>query len=73
MHDSVLHDSGMTWLAAAPGVLAYTRGADFACVLNLSEVAVELPPHQTCLLASSPLDGTRLAPDTAVWLRLRSS
>jgi alpha-glucosidase len=65
-----LHAAAMTWLSAAPGVLAYTRGPGFACVLNMSDVAVALPGHDHCLLTSSPLDGDLLPPDTAVWLRL---
>jgi alpha-glucosidase len=65
-----LHDASFTWLEAAPGVLAYTRGSEFACVLNLSAAAVPLPGHQTCLIASSPLEGELLPPETAVWLRL---
>jgi alpha-glucosidase len=32
---------------------------------------VALPDHEAALLASSPLDGDLLPPDTAVWLRLR--
>jgi len=67
-----LHASAMTWMSAGPGVLAYRRGPDFACVLNMSEVAVALPDHDQCLLTSSPLDGDLLPPDTAVWLRLRT-
>ena len=66
-----LHDPAMTWLDGGPGVLAYRRGLDFACVVNMSGVAVALPDHQAPLLASSPLDGDLLPPDTAVWLRLR--
>ncbi|WP_372472326.1 glycoside hydrolase family 13 protein [Jidongwangia harbinensis] len=65
-----LHAGAMTWADAAPGVLAYTRGPDFACVVNMSGAAVALPDHDSCLLASGPLDGVRLPPDTAVWLRL---
>jgi alpha-glucosidase len=60
----------LTWLAAPAGVLAYARGEDFACVVNMSGASVALPDHQTCLLASGPLDGVLLPPDTAVWLRL---
>jgi alpha-glucosidase len=65
-----LHEPAMTWLASAPGALAYTRGPDFACVLNMSGAAIALPDHQDCLLASGPLDGVLLPPDTAAWLRL---
>ena len=67
-----LHADGLTWLDVAPGVLAYTRGPEFACVLNMSEVAVALPDHDRCLLASGPLDGDLLPRDTAVWLHLRT-
>jgi alpha-glucosidase len=60
----------MTWLPSAPDTLAYTRGDGFACVVNMSGSPIELPEYQTCLLASSPLDGALLPRDTAVWLRL---
>jgi alpha-glucosidase len=65
-----LHTTEMAWVDVAPGVLAYTRGPGFACVLNMSEVAVALPGHDRNLLTSSPLDGDLLPPDTAAWLRL---
>ena len=67
-----LHTADMAWLDVTPGVLAYTRGPGFACVLNMSEVAVALPDHDRCLLASGPLDGDLLPRDTAVWLHLRT-
>jgi alpha-glucosidase len=80
-----LHSPAMTWLPSAPDTLAYTRGDGFACVVNMSGSAIELPEYQTCLLASSPLypaaenrngkhtsDGALLPRDTAVWLRLPS-
>jgi alpha-glucosidase len=53
------------------GVLAFRRGDDFACVLNLSTGPIPLPEHTALLLGSGPLgkDGL-LPPDTAVWLRL---
>jgi alpha-glucosidase len=69
--EAALHQDGMTWLDLGPGVLAYTRGGAFACVVNMSAAPVALPDHETSLLASGPLDGDRLSPDTAVWLRLR--
>ncbi|MET0417075.1 MAG: DUF3459 domain-containing protein, partial [Actinoplanes sp.] len=67
-----LHDAVMTWLDPHPQVLAYTRGAAFACVVNMSGSPIDLPDHEDLLLASGPLDGALLPPDTAVWLRLRS-
>jgi alpha-glucosidase len=66
-----LHRPEMAWLDPHPQVLAYCRGANFACVVNLSGVPIPLPDHETSLLASGPLDGDRLPPDTAVWLRLK--
>jgi alpha-glucosidase len=66
-----LHQTSMTWLSLDPEALAYTRGPEFACVVNMSGRTIALPEFRTCLLASSPLDGVSLPPDTAVWLRLR--
>jgi alpha-glucosidase len=60
----------MHWLDDQPaGVLAFTRDATFACVVNLCGSTVPLPPHVDVLLASGPLDGADLPSDTAVWLR----
>jgi alpha-glucosidase len=63
-------DREFAWLDRGEGVLAWTRGTEFACVLNLSDAPVPLPEHRNILLASSPLDGDLLPRDTAVWLRL---
>ena len=61
----------MRWLGADPGVLAFRRGDDVACVFNLSPEPVELPAHGGVLLASGPLTEAGLLPsDTGVWLRL---
>ncbi|PWI44866.1 glycoside hydrolase family 13 protein [Streptomyces sp. ICBB 8177] len=67
--EPALGDGTLTWLDAGPGVLAFRRDASFACVLNLAPHAVRLPEHRAPLLASGALDGDRLPPDTAVWLR----
>ncbi|MEE6309994.1 glycoside hydrolase family 13 protein [Plantactinospora veratri] len=64
-----LGDGTLRWLPAPDGVLAFARDPGFACVVNLSDAPVELPPHQSRLLASRPVDGDLLPPDTAVWLR----
>ncbi|WP_306214349.1 glycoside hydrolase family 13 protein [Actinoplanes sp. RD1] len=58
------------WMDLGPGVLAYCRGSSFACVLNLSGSPLPLPSFREVLIASNPLDGDLLPPDTAVWLRL---
>ena len=59
---------GMTWLSAPGGVLAFDRGG-VACVANLSPRPVELLHHTAVLLASAPLVGGLLPPDTAAWLQ----
>jgi alpha-glucosidase len=70
--EAALGDGPMAWLDDQPaGVLAFSRDAGFACAVNLSDAAVPLPPHAEVLLASGPLDGAVLPPDTAVWLRTR--
>jgi alpha-glucosidase len=64
-----LGDGSMTWLPSAKGVLAFDRGASVCCVSNLSAASVGLPSHRAVILASDPLDGGMLPPDTTVWLR----
>ncbi|WP_405095669.1 glycoside hydrolase family 13 protein [Micromonospora sp. NBC_01412] len=64
-----LGDGEMRWLAAPDGVLAFARGPAFTCLVNLGAAPVPLPPHEARLLASRPLEGDFLPPDTAVWLR----
>jgi alpha-glucosidase len=60
---------GMAWPPAPDGVLAFDRGG-VACVANLSARPVKLPRHTAILLASGPLPGDLLPPDTAAWLRI---
>ena len=64
-----LGDGPMEWLLADDDVLAFARGPHLACVVNLGDASVRLPPHTRVLLASGPLDDGRLPSDTAVWLR----
>jgi alpha-glucosidase len=44
--------------------------ATVRCVANLSAAPVPLPPHAGILLASGPLEGGLLPPDTTAWLRI---
>jgi alpha-glucosidase len=71
--EGALRGMGMRWLPAPDGVLAFDRpGADgpaVRCVVNLSPGPVRLPADGTVLLASGPLDGGLLPPDTTAWLR----
>ena len=67
--ESALGSGPMHWLPSPDGVLAFSRG-DLCCVANLSPVPVALPAHTAVLLASGPLGGGLLRPDTAAWLRV---
>ena len=61
----------LRWLPSDPEVLAYRRGADFACVINFGADATALPEYDEVLLSSGPLtDDGRLPSDTAAWLRM---
>ena len=61
----------LTWLVGlnTDDVLAFRRGDDFLCLVNLGAEPLQLPPNTTVLLASSALAGDHLPTDTAVWLR----
>lgn len=61
----------LRWMPSAPGVLAFRRGDEVACVVNLSSDPARLPEHDRVLLSSDPLQSGALAPDSAVWLRLK--
>jgi alpha-glucosidase len=67
--EPALGDGSLRWLEAPSGVLAFARGDEFVCVLNLSGSPVELPSHDSLLLRSGPLEDGLLPPDTGAWLR----
>jgi len=58
----------LDWLDAPAGSLLFARDPGFSCAANFSVEPVPLPPHRKVLLASGPLDGGTLPPDTAAWL-----
>jgi alpha-glucosidase len=58
------------WLPTEPGVLAFTRGDGFACVVNCSPKPVLNPVDGPLLLASDPEAGEKLPPNSAVWTLL---
>jgi alpha-glucosidase len=64
-------DEPFAWMASGPEVLTFQRG-EYVCVVNLSDRDVPLPAHESIVLASGPVDGLVLAPDTAVYLIRRS-
>jgi alpha-glucosidase len=71
-------ETPLTWRSSADGVLTFDRhgagepeeGGAVRCIANLSAVPAGLPPHAEVLLASGPVDGGVLPPDTTVWLRI---
>lgn len=67
--DDALGDGPLTWRDSEPGVLEFSRGGGFVCVTNLSSGPIALPEHTSILLASTPLVGGMLPPDSTAWLR----
>jgi alpha-glucosidase len=71
-------ETPLTWRSSADGVLTFDRhgagepeeGGAVRCIANLSAVPVGLPPQAEVLLASGPVDGGLLPPDTTAWLRI---
>ena len=60
--------SDLHWLPAEPGVLAFTRGDNFACVVNCSTRWVSTPVGGDLLCASDPsADEQKLPPNSAAW------
>ena len=57
------------WASGEPDVLAFTRGADFVSVTNLSRESVRLPAFTELLLSSAPLEHGMLPTDSTAWLR----
>jgi alpha-glucosidase len=67
--EAALHEGALRWLDSDGDVLAFARGADFVCLVNLGPEPVALPENCSVLLASDDLVDGRLPGDTAVWLR----
>jgi alpha-glucosidase len=58
------------WLASTPDVLAFSRGSDIACLVNLGVDPAPLPDGCSALITSHALEGGLLPADTAAWVRL---
>ncbi|OZV84042.1 alpha-glucosidase [Micromonospora echinospora] len=67
--EPALGDGELSWLPAPDGVLAFSRGGGFRCLVNLSDAPIPIPADGELVLASGPLDHGLLPADTAVWLR----
>jgi alpha-glucosidase len=66
-----LGDGPLEWIdGLGPDVLAFRRGASFACHVNTGEVSVPVPAGTTVLLSSAPLEGDALPGDSTAWLRI---
>jgi alpha-glucosidase len=50
------------------GLLCFARAPGFVLAADLGPAPVPLPAHRDVLLASGPVAGGSLPPDTAVWL-----
>jgi alpha-glucosidase len=58
------------WLPTETGVLAFTRGDHFACVVNCSSRLVHTPVDGEVLVASDAEAGEKMPPNSAAWFRL---
>jgi alpha-glucosidase len=62
---------GLQWLEAPPGVLAFRRGNDFACVVNFGEAPVPLTdlglPAPVALMSDGRRDADVLNDGAAAW------
>jgi alpha-glucosidase len=58
----------LRWLESPPDALVFAREPGLVFAANLGDAAITLPPHAGILLASGPLPGGTLPPDTAAWL-----
>jgi len=59
----------LRWLEPGdPGLLCFAREPGFVLAANLGRAPVPLPAHREILLASEPVTGGSLPPDTAAWL-----
>ena len=58
------------WLRTEPGVLAFTRGDGFGCVVNCSSRVVSAPVDGELVLASHQEAGDKIPPNSAAWYLL---
>ncbi|GAA5146916.1 glycoside hydrolase family 13 protein [Microbacterium pseudoresistens] len=64
-----LRSGSFAWIEGlGDDVLAFRRG-DLACVLNMGQAPIPLPPAASAVLASDELTDHLLPGDTAVWLQ----
>ena len=61
------------WIPSERGVLAFTRGDGFACIVNCSPQPVCAPPGSQLLLGSDAEVSDKLPPDSAGWFFLEAT
>ncbi|WP_084105210.1 glycoside hydrolase family 13 protein [Demequina sp. NBRC 110056] len=66
--DADLRGEALEWIDAGADVIAFRRGARLISITNLGTAPVALPPHSGVHLASAPLAGGLLPPDSTAWL-----
>ena len=64
---SALGRGTLRWLDAE-GLLCFAREPGFIFAANLGAAPAPLPAHREILLASAPVTGGSLPPDSAAWL-----
>ena len=65
-----LASGDLHWLPTEPGVLAFTRGDTFACVVNCTTRLVHTPVDGQLLLASDPEAAEKMPPNSTAWFQL---
>jgi len=68
--DAAMRLGAMRWLELGDDVVAFCRGDRFASITNVGSTSIQLPPHQSVLLASTPLVDGALVPNSTVWLEV---
>ncbi|WP_170026837.1 glycoside hydrolase family 13 protein [Planctomonas sp. JC2975] len=72
--EPAFRDDAFRWLEApSPSVLAFARGDDVICIVNFGTHDLALEQDADILLASAPIVGGVVPPDTTVWLRTACS
>lgn len=64
----LIGDTDLVWLDVADDVVSFRRGGGVVCTVNLGAAPVAVPDGEV-LVASGPLHGGMVPPDTAVWVR----
>lgn len=64
---------GFAWLPSPPSVVAFRRGADWVCIVNMGSEPVELPAGEVMLASGSLEADGFLPPNVCAWLNSEAS